>query len=111
MGKYLKRGDIIELNTRDSVGREQKGRRPFLIISSGEFNKITGFVMVCPITSKHKNLLFEVPIEGKKIKGYVLSDQVKTIDWKVKKILPIDHIDSHAVNQVTYNISAVIGEN
>ena len=39
----------------------------------------------CPITSQEKGYPFEVKISGKAINGVVLSDQVKSFDWKIRK--------------------------
>lgn len=51
-------------------------------MSSVDYNKRTGSIIVCPITSKEKGYPFEVKDIGKKIDGVVLSDPVKWLDWK-----------------------------
>ena len=85
--KYMPdRGDIVWLNFDPQSGHEQKGKRPAIVISPKEYNKKVGLGLFCPITSKIKNYPFEVKIENKKITGAVLSDQIKSLDWKSRNI-------------------------
>ena len=55
------------------------------MLSPKEYNKKTGLLIACPITSKVKGYPFEVIVTGRKIKGVILSDQVKSLDWKARK--------------------------
>ena len=80
------RGDIVWLNFNPQSGHEQKGKRPALVISPKEYNAKTGLGLFCPITGAVKNYPFEVEIENKKIKGVVLADQIKSLDWETRKI-------------------------
>ena len=75
------RGDIIWLNFTPQSGHEQMGKRPAIVISPKEYNEKVGLGLFCPITSKIKGYPFEVKISNKKIKGVVLSDQLKSLDW------------------------------
>lgn len=81
-----KKGDIIWLNFNPQVGREQRGRRPALVISPNSYNRKVGLILVCPITSKIKGYPFEVELpEELLIKGVILSDQVKSLDYKIRQ--------------------------
>ena len=55
-----KRGDLIVLNFNPQAGHEQAGRRNAIVLSPKEFNELTGFIVVCPITNQKKNYPFEV---------------------------------------------------
>lgn len=55
-----KQGDFVILSFDPQSGHEQKGRRPALVISNTLFNKHTGLVMVCPITSTFRNFPFHI---------------------------------------------------
>lgn len=80
-GNVPDRGDIVWIDFAPSLGHEQAGRRPGLILSSCRYNQKVGLAIVCPITSRVKGYPFEVPIpEGFKIKGVILADQLKSID-------------------------------
>ena len=44
------------------------------------------YLLLCPITAKVKGYPFEVELpDSLKISGAVLSDQIKSLDWKVRK--------------------------
>jgi mRNA interferase MazF len=66
-----------------SIGHEQAGRRPALVLSPGAYNSKVGLAILCPITSQVKGYPFEVPLpSGLPVQGVVLSDQVKSLDWR-----------------------------
>lgn len=85
--KYIPdRGDAVWLNFDPQSGHEQAGRRPALIISPRSYNEKVGLALFCPITSQVKGYPFEVSIpKGMKVKGVVLVDQVKSLDWQARK--------------------------
>jgi mRNA interferase MazF len=77
------RGDLIWIDFNPQAGHEQSGRRPAVVLSPHPYNSKVGLVILCPITSKEKGFPFEVKIpEGLKVGGVILSDQVKSLDWK-----------------------------
>jgi mRNA interferase MazF len=80
------RGDIVWLNFNPQMGHEQQGIRPAIVLSPRVYNEKTGLGIFCPITSKIKKYPFEVRIKNAKIDGVVLSDQVKSFDWKKRNI-------------------------
>jgi mRNA interferase MazF len=80
------RGDIIWLDFTPQAGHEQRGPRPVLVLSPAAYNGRVGLAVCCPITSQIKGYPFEVRIpDGLKVKGAVLSDQVKNLDWEVRR--------------------------
>ncbi len=80
------RCDIVWLDFDPAKGHEQKGRRPAFVLSSLKYNSKIGLVLVCPITSIVKNYPFEINLINKKINGVILSDQIKSFDWKRRNI-------------------------
>jgi mRNA interferase MazF len=85
--KYVPaKGDFVWLNFDPQLGHEQKGRRPALVLSLAAYNEKVGLALFCPITSQEKGYPYEVKISGKNINGVVLSDQIKSFDWKSRKI-------------------------
>ncbi len=76
-------GDIVWLQFNPQAGHEQAGHRPALVLSPAKYNKI-GLMLCCPMTSKIKGYPFEVAIEGSQTSS-ALADQVKSLDWKVRK--------------------------
>jgi mRNA interferase MazF len=77
------RGDIVWITMNPTVGHEQSGRRPALVLSPGAYNRKVGLAILCPITSQVRDYPFEVPIPaGLPVEGVVLADQAKSLDWR-----------------------------
>ena len=87
MPKYVPdRGDIVWLDLNPQAGQEKSGRRPACVVSPKNYNRKTGFALICPVTSRVKGYPYEVLIpEGLIISGVILSDQIKSLDWRVRK--------------------------
>ena len=87
------RGDVILLSFDPTSGHEQAGFRPAVVLSPEYYNKASGLCLVCPITTNIKGYPFEVILDGaKKTTGVALSDQIRSIDWKARKIKIVDRI-------------------
>ena len=93
-------GDIVWLDFNPQQGHEQTGRRPALVISHQEYNERVGLALFCPITSKVKGYPFEVLAKATKVNGVVLSDQVKSLDWRARNIEFIEKIESDIFAEV-----------
>jgi mRNA interferase MazF len=77
--------DVVWLDHDPQAGHEQAGRRPALVLSPRAYNAATGLMLCCPITSQVKGYPFEVELIGVKgLKGVVLSDQVRSLDWEAR---------------------------
>ena len=86
-GEYVpSRGDIVWLSFTPQAGHEQAGHRPALVLTPHDYNAKTGLALFCPITSRIKGYPFEVllPSTGA-VTGVVLSDQVKSLDWRARQ--------------------------
>jgi mRNA interferase MazF len=101
-------GDIVWLEFNPQAGHEQAGRRPAIVLSKKEYNQKTGLAVFCPITSKSKGYPFEVNIDGSKIKGVVLSDHIKNLDWKARKIKFIETANTKAFNEVIAKSNVIL---
>jgi mRNA interferase MazF len=101
------RGDIIWIDF-DRLGHEQSGDRPALVLSPGSYNRRIGFALVCPITSKCKGYVFEVRIQGKKIDGVVLSDQITNVDWRTRGVRRIETASDAVVLDVAAKILTLL---
>ncbi len=102
------RGDLVWINFNPQSGREQKGKRPALVISPKMYNNKTGLALMCPITSHEKGYPFEVSVENKKIKGFVLADQLRTLDWQARKVKYITKIKDEALLETQEKILALV---
>ena len=102
------KGDMVWLDFNPQLGHEQKGRRPALTISYKSYNQKIGMALFCPITSKVKGYPFEVPVNGVKINGCVLSDQIKSLDWTVRNIEFIERIEEEKLDEVIHKMNTMI---
>ena len=79
-------GDVLWLTLDPTLGHDQRGRRPFLVLSPRDYNQKTSLVVGCPITSIRKGYPFEVCVSGVEgVEGVALSDQLKSLDWRTRK--------------------------
>jgi mRNA interferase MazF len=83
---YLPRaGDIVWLDFDPQAGREQAKRRPALVVTEQSYNRASGLVIVCPLTSRRKPYPFALPASIDKVEGAVLVDHIKSMDWTARK--------------------------
>jgi mRNA interferase MazF len=102
------RGDIVWLNFTPQAGHEQAGKRPAIVISPLEYNKRTGLMIACPITSKVKGYPFEVTVSAQQVEGVVLSDQVKNLDWRHRRVSFIEKSSEDILEQVQNKLLLLI---
>ena len=82
----MNQGDIILVDFDPTKGREQAGYRPALVISQTKYNLKRDLVIVCPITSKTKNLRFRVLLDDRtQTQGDIICEQVRVIDLLARK--------------------------
>jgi mRNA interferase MazF len=86
-GVVPNKGDYVALRFDVTSGHEQSGRRPALVISNTLFNERTGLCIVCPITNTRRGYPFHVSIpDGDRVEGVVMVDQVKSVDFRARKV-------------------------
>ena len=106
-----KSGDIIFLDFNPTKGHEQSGKRPAIIVSNNVFNKHTGMVIVCPISSNTKEFPTHYELEdSKKIKGSVLCEHIRSIDYKTKNIKFVEKASDNDYISVVTLLNACIEE-
>ena len=110
MPSYIpNRGDLVWINFNLQSGHEQAGRRPALILSPSSYNSKVGLAILCPITSKIKGYPFEVNIPEKlEINGVILSDQIKSLDWKIRKAAFICKLPKSALTETLNKINVLL---
>ena len=72
-------GDVVWLEF-----NPQAGHRQALVLSPSAYNSKTGLMVCCPLSTKIKGYPFEVKAMVDDQEGVVLSDQVKSLDWKTR---------------------------
>ena len=108
--KYVPdRGDLICLDLEPQSGHEQKGLRPALVLSPKSYNQKTSLAILCPITNKEKGYPFEVKLtQNVPVTGVILSDQIKSLDWKARNAKFICKLDVDVIDEVLGKIKALI---
>lgn len=91
------------------AGREQAGRRPAVILSPSMYNRSSGLAVVVPITSHIKGYPFEVQIpEGLRVAGAILTDHLKSVDWRARKAERIGALPDETLRQVLRKAALLI---
>ena len=110
MPDYIpQKGDFVMVTLDPQAGHEQKGRRPALVISNTLFNKHTGLAIVCPITNTDRNFPFHVKVtDQSSITGYIMVEQVKSIDFVSRKVRFVNKAPSDILNEVLGILDACI---
>ncbi|WP_048000736.1 type II toxin-antitoxin system PemK/MazF family toxin [Lactiplantibacillus herbarum] len=87
-------GDIVYINFDPSIGHEIKKRRPGLVVSKTIFNKLTGFCLICPITSTQRSFGTYVTIEQPaRVNGEVVTHQLRSMDFEKRKLEFVEQCD------------------
>jgi len=108
----MKQGDIYESYLDPTVGSEQGGRRPVLIISGNALNKFANTVIVCPLTTSIKNYqgapVLEPTVENGLTKASeVLIIHIRSVDKRRLKKL-IGSVDLKVVQQVKKSLNDML---
>ncbi len=106
----MNRGDIYLISLDPTLGHEQQGKRPVLVISPKVFNYATKMPIVLPITSGGRfarNLGFAVVITGGKTHGVVRCDQPRALDFTARQAQFLEHLDTDILDEVMARFNAI----
>jgi mRNA interferase MazF len=104
-----KKGDFIAVTFDPQSGHEQRGHRPALVVSNTLFNEHTGLAIVCPLTSTDRDFPFHVPvINDPDVSGFVMVEQVKSIDFRARKAKRIGTASDGVLEEVLSILDAFI---
>jgi mRNA interferase MazF len=76
----VNRGDVVLVNLDPTRGREIKKMRPCLVVSPDELNMNLQTFIVAPMTTGGHEYPFRVPCRFMGKNGYIVLDQIRTID-------------------------------
>ncbi|MBD1226376.1 type II toxin-antitoxin system PemK/MazF family toxin [Xenorhabdus griffiniae] len=112
MSPYLpKRNDIIFLDFEPVKGKENGKYRPALVLSSEEYNKKTGLVIICPISTSIRGGMTEVPVNNLAKTSVVAASLVQTLSWKDRKSQFVTEAESDVMDEVLTRLISLIGAN
>lgn len=106
----MRRGDIYLVSLDPTEGREQRGSRPFLVVSPTEFNEVTKLPVVLPITNGGefaRRLGFAVMLTGIKTTGVVHCDQPRVIDLSARHARLVDTLSEPIMEEVLAKIATL----
>lgn len=103
------RGDVVRINMNPQAGHEQAGSRPAVVLSPRNYNGKTGLAILCPVTSHIKGYPFEVVLPaGLPVSGAILSDQVKSLDWRVRNAELIGTLPDEVVSEIMQKLGTLL---
>ncbi len=95
------RGDIIQIDFDPQAGKEIMKRRPALVISPQIYNEKGHLILCCTITSTIRSGPWEVLLpKGLKTHGAILSDQIKSFDWRRRSAEKIESCPQLILSEV-----------
>jgi mRNA interferase MazF len=103
------RGDAVWVTLNPQAGHEQAGRRPAVVLSPAAYNGKVGLAILCPITNQIKGYPFEVVLPtGLIVTGAILSDQVKSLDWRVRTATFICTLPPATIAEVLQKLNTLV---
>lgn len=103
------KGDFVAVSFDPQSGHEQKGHRPAMVVSNNLFNKHTGLAIICPITNTRRGFPFHVSVgDDTELTGFVMVEQVKSIDFRARKAKRIARASDELLNEVLSILDACI---
>jgi mRNA interferase MazF len=101
-------GEVVWLEFDPQAGHEQAGHRPALVISPASYNRKSGLMVCCPLTTQIKGYPFEVVTQVDGVDCAVLSDQVKSLDWKIRRAKKKGVVSAEVMLHVKAKIKALM---
>ncbi len=103
------KGDFVTLTFDPQSSHEQRGRRPALVVSNTLFNQHTGLAIVRPVTKTDRGFPFHVGVPNDpKVAGFVMVEQVKSIDYRTRKVRHIGTASDAVLDEVLSILDACI---
>lgn len=104
-------GDLVWLDFDPTLGREQSGRRPALVVSPVELWRTSRFILACPITSKIRPFPTSVVLpEDMGLVGEILTSHIRSLDCLSRPIaftgLKVPEV---LLRDVRYKLGLLIG--
>jgi mRNA interferase MazF len=104
-----RKGDIVWLDFTPQSGREQRGRRPAMVVSNDFFNSRTGLSLVCPITSSKRDNPLHTRINNiGKITGYIMVEQLRAVDFSSRNAEFIEKAPEELLKEILAKLDACL---
>jgi len=101
----VKQGDIIKVNLSPTVGHEQSGYRPAVVVSNDFAISKTNMVYIAPITNTVRQFPLHVMLDDRtKTTGEILCEQVKAVNLNVRKFTIMEQLPDDILENVLTRI-------
>jgi len=108
--KYIPdRNGIAWFDFEPAKGKEIGKYRPAIVLSSKAYNKATGLLICCPISTNIRNTPLEVRINNLDSPSVVATNLLTTLDWRKRKAKKAARADEGVFNEVLLRIIPLIG--
>ena len=109
----MQRGDIWLVSLDPTIGHEQQGRRPVLVVSPTAFNKLTGVPVVLPVTmggnfARRRGFAISLQGAGTRTTGVIRCDQPRALDLIARKGRYIDTVPEPIMQEVIVRLSTLL---
>ena len=82
-----------------------------MVLSAQSYNAKTGLALFCPVTEQIKGYPFEVVIPGGlSVAGVILSDQVKSLDWRARNAQLICTMPIETISEVLQKLLTLLSQ-
>ncbi|OGT51025.1 MAG: MazF family transcriptional regulator [Gammaproteobacteria bacterium RIFCSPHIGHO2_12_FULL_41_15] len=108
--RYIpERNHIVWIDLEPKKGREVGKYRPSIILSSKEYNKKTGIIICCPISTSIRGHMTEVPVNNLDKPSVVAASIVQTLSWRDRKIKYIVDAESNVFEDTLMRLLPLMG--
>ncbi|HEY4079318.1 MAG TPA: type II toxin-antitoxin system ChpB family toxin [Burkholderiaceae bacterium] len=106
------RGDIVSVPLDPTIGHEQRGTRPALVLTTKEFNKL-GDVLVAPITqggdfARYAGFAVSLTGTGCKTQGAALVNKIRMLDLVARKARKVERVPQEVIDDALGRLSALL---
>ncbi len=103
------RNDLLWLDFEPTKGKEIGKYRPALVLSSKDYNKKTGVMICCPVSTSIRGAATEVSVNNLDEKSVVAANLIQTLSWKERKAKFICKAQMGVFEEVILKIIPLIG--
>jgi len=103
------RNDIVWLDFEPTKGREIGKYRPALVLSSKAYNRQTGLLICCPVSTSIRGGSTEVPVNNLDKASVVAASLVQTLAWKNRQAKFITCAELGVMDEVLLRLLPLMG--
>ncbi len=109
----MERGDIYVVALDPALGHEQQGRRPVLVVSASDFNRVPNLPVVVPITTKGRfartaGFAVSLANAGTQTTGIIRADQPRTLDLIARGARKVETAPKAILDEVLARLSTIL---